>query len=180
MSNPIPAATLTGNVVEITQTPEPPDPESVILTIQQLRSAVVSASGLEQDDLDSLKVDAFFLHGETQIRLNELFPGTESAPKEAQLYVFQMFHGDQIDATGDHLPGDQRVYVLPVTASDPKAKEWRMFTFNRANPTMRIERMTQATFVEEVGGEWLQLFEAMNPEEEEVEGDAAATNGAAS
>lgn len=166
--------------VQIPATPTGPDPETTILTVDQLRTAVVAESGLEQDDLDSLKVATIFRFGDTTFQVGEMFPGTEQLPAESKLYVFAIFSGDTIDVIDDHVTGDQRVYVIPVAPSNPKSKDWRLFTFSRTSPAMRVERMTQATFISEVGGEWYELYEAMNPDDGGGDGEETPDEGSSS
>lgn len=138
-----------------TPNPEPEAPETpaidltkVLLTIPQLREVVLEEAGLDGDDLALLDVTGTFDLSGVRFVVDQPFPGTTG------LYVFAIFYGDQHDLVADHVPGDVRVYVLPNTASSPTARDWLRYTFNRSNPSMRAERLTQQTFVSEVSGEW--------------------------
>jgi hypothetical protein len=132
------------------ETPEAPGPDltKVLLTVPQLRAVVLEEAGLDADDLALLDITGTFDLSGVRFTVDQVFPGT------ADLSVFAIFYGDQHDLVADHVPGDVRVYVRPSVATDPTARDWLRYTFNRTNPSMRAERLTQQTFVSEVSGEW--------------------------
>lgn len=152
---------------------EPGDYSAFVLSLTQLRAAVLAQAEETQESFDAVellsKVD---LHG-AELEVGGFFPGTENDvqgnpnPPTLQQYIFAIFTGNQIDENESYLTGDLRVYTLPMQPQNPKAREWKRFTFNRATPSYTVARMTQTVFVEEVAGEWLGMLDLGDTDEEE-------------
>lgn len=161
------------------------DPKTQNLNLAQLRQAVLEQTGLDQDDLDSLKkLDSAELHG-IPFAVGAIFPGTNvtqddkgnvvPAPPEKQQYIFAMFVGDIDDPDGRYVEGDVRVYTLPMVVTSPKALEWRTFTLNRTITSHFCEKMNQEAFVAEVASEYVEAFDAANPSDPDEEDLQTAT-----
>lgn len=160
-----------GDVVEMPAASPPAQAqESQPLSADELGKRVLKASDLEVAELLSLPFEekyeiagAAWQHG-------------ESPPGNASLLVVALFVGDQHDLREDHVTGDVRAYVMPrsATTGDGAAKqEYRLYTLNRAAPTIRVTRMNLETFVEEIGGEWhdLAVLRGVVEEEDDEEPD---------
>jgi hypothetical protein len=146
---PDPAILIPGAAVSAPpEAPAGPDPSKIILTVPQLRTAVLEEAGLDEEDMAQLDTTATFEVAGVRFQTDAPFPGSDT------LQVFSMFYGDQHDLTADHVPGDVRIYVTPAVATNPLARDWLRYTFNRTHPSMRAERLTQAAFVAEIGAEW--------------------------
>lgn len=179
--HPIPPSILVTPPSPVTPAPpaapeetEPGDFSAFVLNLQQLRQVVLDQAEAKQEDFDSLKLmSRVDLHG-VELEIGGIFPGTTTdangapTPLSVQQYIFALFPGNQHDDNDAYLPGDIRVYTLPVQPQDAKAREWKCFTFNRQSPSYTCERMTQTVFVQEVAGEWLDLLDLANPEDEEA------------
>lgn len=152
---------------------EPGDYSAFVLSLTQLRGAVLAQAEETQEAFDSVELLAKAdVHG-AEFEVGGFFPGTENDvngnpnPPAVQQYIFAIFTGNQIDENESYLTGDIRVYTLPMQPSNAKAREWKRYTFNRAATSYTVARMTQTTFVEEMAGEWLAMLDLADPAEEE-------------
>jgi hypothetical protein len=189
-----PPAAANPNAVIMTDVPPEPDVNTTVLNLGQLRQAILNEAELTKDDVDAFKLtNTADIHG-TPFILAKILPGTEWGPPPVdpegkiigpieplpptqQQYIFAMFVHNN-DPDGDtYVPGDVRVYTTLMSQSDAKAREWRLFTFNRVHQSYFSQTMNQATFIQEIAGEYLELDSLANPTDDDEGDDGAEPTG---
>lgn len=154
------------------------DPATTLLTIPQLRDAVLAESEIDltYEDIDTLGLVTHYTHGTDSFEVGGYIPGTAPGtkrkvrqadgseaevdlPQTEQQYIFAIMVGNATDLNESHVVGDVRVYAVPGLATNAKARAWVRYTLNRAAPgVILVHKMNQAGFVEQMSNEWTELY----------------------
>jgi hypothetical protein len=115
--------------------------------------------GVDPEFLEKAQKNTRFAWPEMSIDIGEPLP--ESL---GPFLAFDAFEGSAHDPLGAYLPGDIRIYCLPLMQGMP----YMRIKFNRDNPTgTRVKFWDEDSFVAEVAAEWNAIVEALSDDEDD-------------
>lgn len=134
------------------------------VSTDELLERVTYEAGLDDEDMEDLPApDKFSAHGLT-------WEVGRPAPNNLPWMVFAIFYGNQADETGDHMPGDARIYCVPaVSTYEGKPVGFARYTMNRGNASLLRESMGLKAFIEELSYEWEKMADVVFGEDDEEE-----------
>lgn len=125
-------------------------PPTQVLSAQDIRSKLLEESGLSAEELNELR-RTVRMPGGWVVDSSCPVPGFDKSH-----VIHSIFAGSAGDKTGDHSPGDVRVYAQPrsFVDADGDSMPWLRFVLNRSNSyAVRTDAMPMNAWIEDVGFE---------------------------